>query len=172
MNWKITCWLVFLIEWLQNALSNIKPEDKKEDIIFAKEIYKQALTQHDHYLDKRGPLSGEHRTFTIPFNKKLRKKKKYKKITEKKVKKHQNLLPLFEHNKETSPNTRHLQWNFMAICAGDPKSSWRSPVYNVKLFCRYVKTNHMYMQDCTFCLQVKNQGCILLWVTKTSFCQS
>ena len=127
---------VFLIEWLQNALSNIKPEDKKEDIIFAKEIYKQALTQHDHYLDKRGPLSGEHRTFTIPFNKKLRKKKKYKKVTEKKVKKHQNLLPLFEYNKGTAPNVRHLQWNFMAVCAGNPKSSWRSPVYDVKLFCR------------------------------------
>ena len=158
-------WL-FLTEWFQNALSNIKPEDKKEDIKFAKDTYRQALIQHDHFLDKRGPQSGEHRTFAIPYNKKLRKKKKYKKITEKKVKKHQNLLPLFEHNKETSPNTRHLQWNFMAICAGDPKSSWRSPVYDVKLFCRYVKSNHtcktslQNSQYCKFCkLKLKVAFC-------------
>ena len=157
---------LFLIEWFQHALSNIKPEDKKEDIKFAKETYHQALIQHDHLLDKRGPHSGEHRTFTIPFNKKLRKKKKYKKITEKKVKKHQQLLPLFEYNKKTAPSGRALQWNFMAICAGDPKSSWRSPVYDVKLFCRYVKSNHtcktslQNSQYCKFCkLKLKVAFC-------------
>ena len=35
---------------------------------------------HDHMLDKKGPISETHRTFPLPFNEKLRKKKKYKKF--------------------------------------------------------------------------------------------
>ena len=127
------------LEWFQNALSSIKPEDKKEDIKFAKDTYQQVLRQHDHFLEKMGPKSGEHRTFAIPFDKKLRKKKKYKKITEKKVKNPQNSLPLFEYNQETASS---LQRNFMASCAGDPKRSLRSLNYDVNLFCRYINRFH------------------------------
>ena len=88
-------WLDNGIEWFDHALSNIKPEDAKESIKKAKSSLKDAKITHDHLLDKRGPVSEEHRTFSVPFDSKLRKKKKYKKMKQKKVKKHQALVPMF-----------------------------------------------------------------------------
>ena len=76
-------WFDTSIEWLQQALSNIKKSDYKEDILRAKYTQKQIKSTHDAWLDKSGPVSKSHRTFPIPFDSKLRKKKKFKKVTSK-----------------------------------------------------------------------------------------
>ena len=76
-------WFDTSVEWLQQALSNIKKSDSKEDILRAKYTLKQIKFTHDAWLDKSGPVSKSHRTFAIPFDSKLRKKKKFKKVTSK-----------------------------------------------------------------------------------------
>ena len=48
---------------------------------------------HDQTLERKGPFSEGHRTYPIPFNAKLRKKKKYKKKKENKLEKHQ-IVPM------------------------------------------------------------------------------
>ena len=39
---------------------------------------KQAMEIHDQFLDKRGPVSTTHRCFPLPFDEKLRRKKKFR----------------------------------------------------------------------------------------------
>ena len=39
---------------------------------------KEAMEIHDQFLDKRGPVGTAHRCFPLPFNEKLRRKKKFR----------------------------------------------------------------------------------------------
>ena len=39
---------------------------------------KEAMEIHDQFLDKRGPVGNAHRCFPLPFNEKLRRKKKFR----------------------------------------------------------------------------------------------
>ena len=39
---------------------------------------KEAMEIHDQFLDKRGPVSTTHRCFPLPFDEKLRRKKKFR----------------------------------------------------------------------------------------------
>jgi hypothetical protein len=59
-------------------LQTNKADDAPEDVQMVFEQLEVAKTVHDHILDKRGPVSNDHRTFSVPFDKKLRKKKKYR----------------------------------------------------------------------------------------------
>ena len=68
---------------IPHFLDNIKKRDSKEDIKRAKYTLKQIKSTHDAWLNKSGPVSKIHRTFAIPFDSKLRKKKKFKKVTSK-----------------------------------------------------------------------------------------
>ena len=61
-----------LIEWLEKALEYPDPEMEK----IAKSQLKQMKHLHDQILDKRGPISGGHRTFQIPLDTKLQRKLK------------------------------------------------------------------------------------------------
>ena len=51
-----------------------------EKLIEMRNERKTAIKHHDHYLEKRGPHDSQFRTFPVPFDEKLRKKKKYKKV--------------------------------------------------------------------------------------------
>ena len=39
---------------------------------------KEAMEIHDQFLDKRGPVSSTHRCFPLPFDEKMRRKKKFR----------------------------------------------------------------------------------------------
>ena len=99
---------------IPHFLDNIKKRDSKEDIKRAKYTLKQIKSTHDAWLNKSGPVSKIHRTFAIPFDSKLRKKKKFKKVTNQgRVDKHQLLLPLFKIPSDQMKGIdTAYKWNF------------------------------------------------------------
>ena len=89
--------------------------------------YKWAIEAHDKYLDLKGPTSRNHRTFALPFDKKLRKKKKYKNIQKSGqafVNKIRDYHPLFASSKKDLD----LKDNAMFICREG--EVWRTPELN------------------------------------------
>ena len=69
------------IQWLELAKTIADSRIKSLDKGLAREIgrhLKWAKNIHDQSLEKYGPISMNHRTNAVPFDKKLRKRKKYK----------------------------------------------------------------------------------------------
>ena len=91
------------------------------------------MKHHDFYLEKRGPIHSESRTFPVPFDEKLRKKKKYKKaLKEHRVDKILELTPLFDETISLSL----ARDNFYVLCKDGTISS-REPIHDSKLVCRF-----------------------------------
>ena len=68
-------WLDTAIEWFDHALNNANPNDKEyteENIKYGKRVKKSSMKMHDQLLDKKGPVTGSHRTFAVPYDSKLR----------------------------------------------------------------------------------------------------
>lgn len=89
---------------------------------------------HDFYLEKRGPVSRDSRTFPVPFDPKLRKKKKYKKLLSgnlSRLHKVETLTQLFNNSIDYSD----ARDNFFALCR-DGKISNRDPNLDSRLRCR------------------------------------
>ena len=123
-------WLDTSISWYEAALSNVTQADSKDDIIFAKTQMKDAKKTHDHYLMTRGPISEIHRTNALPFDAKLKKKKKFKKVKQTKVEKHIALTPLFKIP-QSKREQKNLNWNFRAVCS--QKNKMRTPEHDTTL---------------------------------------
>ena len=68
--------------------------------------------KHDEVLIRRGPVGDNWRTFTVPFNKDLRKKKKFKKIKDKNFRYNMTLFRMHMHDEE-------LWGLFNALCRGE-----------------------------------------------------
>ena len=127
-------WFDVCIQWYEIAkplLSSIKDKTSQND--YVKEFiqhYNWAIEAHDKYLDLRGPTSKNHRTFALPFDEKLRKKKKYKKVRKSGqtlVNKIRDYHPLFLSSKKEGKDL-NLKDNAMFICReGD---AWRTPEMN------------------------------------------
>ena len=106
------------------------PEDVEPYV--KQEIEKNLVTAkatHDKFLDLRGPVSKVHRCFSVPFDKKLLKKKKFREAKQnpgKKVEKQRDYKPLFEHQ----PNI-NLNDNNLFICKNG--EVWRTPEMDQKL---------------------------------------
>ena len=72
------------VEWLELAQARLEGEGKNEemfmtpDMLNIKDRVEEARKIHDHILDHRGVVSGTHRCHRLPFNEKLRKKKKFR----------------------------------------------------------------------------------------------
>ena len=119
-HWYDTC-----IQWLTLALKkseNLTNLDRHE----LERNYATAIKTHDKYLDTRGPVSKDHRCFSMPFDKNLRKKKKYKKNKLKKIVMEREYHPLFKH--EINMN---LKDNNLFTCKEG--EAWRSAKYDMKL---------------------------------------
>ena len=127
----------------------------KEELIKLKEFKAQhqvALKHHDFFLEKRGPLDKNSRTFPVPFDEKLRKKKKYKKaLKEKRVEKLLNLAPLFDIGVEFE----QARDNFFVLCKDGAIPS-RDPILDSKLFCRYQDHADPYLRLGPFKLEEAN----------------
>ena len=107
------------IEWLHLALNGTNGDDSAIKKLLKSHI-KQAYQAHDHMLEKHGPISLLHRSYPRPFDPKLRKKKKYKKVPktlENKIQK--NIVPFYNINAEKINN--HYEGNFHALCQDSPE---------------------------------------------------
>ena len=100
--------------------------------------FDRAVQSHDHILETRGPISNSHRTFKLPFSRKLQKKKKYreaKKIktsdgTLPKIEVSRTYVPLFNISGKVAPTD-----NFLSVCRNG-SIGWRSPEMSANLRCR------------------------------------
>ena len=135
------------IEWLQLARAKVALEDKLEfldgGIKQLDDHIKTAKQIHDHYLDKTGEVGAKHRCNRLPFDEKLRRKKKYKaakKEPKKWVEKDKTLVPLFSEFKEKVIDGKKepykeadMRPNFEDVCIG---KSHRSPEMDIGQKCR------------------------------------
>ena len=116
---------------------------------------------HDKLLDKRGQFGTAHRCFSLPFDKKLRKKKKYREA--KNLLKEnpegdkillQNLLPLFEE--EFHHASQKLKNSYRTMCKIG-SAPWRDPKHDAGLRCRFHHMNDPYNKLGPFKLEEINR---------------
>ena len=83
-------------------MNEVTPTEDPSLVNECKIELERAKDIHDQTLERKGPFSEGHRTYPIPFNSKLRKKKKYKKQKKNKLEKHQTVpLGISMQNCET-----------------------------------------------------------------------
>ena len=130
------------IQWLEFAHQKLSPS---KNVDFLPEGFKelnrhisQAKQIHDHFLETRGVVSKIHRCNRIPFDTKLRKKKKYKVALKEnslqRVEKDKELLPLYQEFKnvkqyskdETAPiGESDVRQNFEDVCVAWNQRNYR-----------------------------------------------
>ena len=155
--------------WLKHAMEKCSSE-KSTLLKDIKEAYEKNIQVHDFVLESRGRPGVRKsigRTFTIPINQKLRKKKKYQKFLTKhgsdddlneccRVKKY---VPLFKSNGTLlgGPNAakRQTRDNFHSLCK-EGEMNWRSPDINRNLTCRYQHHLNPYLKLGPFLIEEKN----------------
>ena len=118
------------IEWLELTSQKIKTDHEKlfmtEDLKLIESRIRDAKKIHDHFLDKAGVIGATHRCNRVPFDEKLRKKKKYKvaKKNREKVKRAKNYFPLYQEVNEIlglkvkNSSKKSIRDNFEDGCNG------------------------------------------------------
>ena len=120
------------IEWLQLAREKIHSQQDRsvlsEELKMIDVRIRDAKKIHDHFLDKSGVVGSSHRCNRLPFDEKLRKKKKYKaakKMRRERVKRPKNYFPLFAEVNEAlglkveNASKKSIRDNFEAGCSGE-----------------------------------------------------
>ena len=152
-------WFDSCTKWLELAIKRWPGDKTSEGYKSALRSLQMARTVHDKTLEARGPLGKgklKHRTFLLPFDEKLRKKKKYKKVrslASKMTQFERSFLPLFES--APSPITVTARDNFHSMCKIG-KSGWRSPEMEAKFKCRYEDHGDVYLRLGPFKLEELN----------------
>ena len=142
------------IEWMEVAIRFAKTAEivpKKSYITSLEDTMKTLKQKHDLVLDKKGPRGDTWRTYTLPFDAKLYKKKKYKK--------YKALLP----NKSYSPkpkifehlNQEYLWDQFNVLCRGE---QIRAPKHDMDLRCKFLHYSDPYLRLGPFKLEEKNHA--------------
>ena len=121
------------VQWLELAHQKLSNQGflPKEFQELNKHI-SQAKRIHDHYLETRGVVGKIHRCNRIPFDTKLRRKKKYKVALKenslKRVEKDKDLLPLYVEYKNITKYSKEeatfigesdVRQNFEDVCVGE-----------------------------------------------------
>lgn len=137
------------IDWLTLAKERYNRE-KHGGEVFSKDIkeikkrLKDGKAIHDHYLDRKGVISNEHRCKRLPFDEKLRKKKKYKTARHSNstevVKKLRKLVPLYDNSDYTTLDMRD---NFEVLCKGE---SMRTSDMDSDKQCRRLHHKNPYLR--------------------------
>jgi len=141
------------VEWIELARGNLIAADK--DIFMTKDLelidsrVKDSKRIHDHFLDHRGVVGPSHRCNRLPFDSKLRKKKKYKAAkalkTTQRAEKDQNIIPLYSlvtfADKNKGMTEHSLRDNFENICKG---VDYRTPDINIGIKCRNLHHHNPY----------------------------
>merc|ERR1711892_198490 len=140
------------VEWIEVAQGKLIADDN--DIFMSEDLksidlrVKDSKRIHDHILDHRGVVGPTHRCNRLPFDNKLRKKKKYKaakalKTTER-AEKDKQIVPLYSLIKYTDKEsmTEHsLRDNFENICKG---VEYRTPEMETEHKCRHLHHHNPY----------------------------
>ena len=107
--------------------------------------------------DNRGPISKTHRTYAVPFDEKLRKKKKFKKILNKSGGLHQNtIIKKFRnyHKLFHIEPKMDLKDNAMFICREG--EIWRTAKINQDLKCYHLHHGDSYLKLGPFLIEEKS----------------
>ena len=148
------CCFLLILQALQDVTDKDDPKLAKR---YKKEL-ERAIEIHDLTLDRKGPYSPTYRTFPLPFNAKLRKKKKYKKAKEEKnvlVKQHKTVpFYQFELPENRKLSLKHFQGNFHSMCEGNLINS---TIIDYKLNCRLQHHNVPYLKLGPFKMEELNQ---------------
>ena len=156
--------------WLKMALDQCQDESS---ILLSdlRDAHRRNIELHDHILETRGSIekgNGLGRTFAIPLNEKLRKKKKYKNLVKsvksgisldlENIPRIKHYIPLFKRNgtitvsRNAKSETRD---NFYSMCK-DGERKWRTPKLNMNLTCRFHDHQNSYLTLGPFLLEEKN----------------
>ena len=156
------------------ALQDVSDEDDPELEYECKKELNTMIEAHDKFLEQRGPISDTHRTFLLPFNATLRKKKKYKKEKLKKqvaIKQHEKTVPLYEFHgdKEGKVMVKHYKGNFHSMCKGN---SFDSQIIDYSLRCRFQHHKNPYLILGPFKLEELNQNPFIVTFKNILYFQS
>ena len=97
-------------------------------------------------LDRRGYISSTHRTNPLPFDQKLRKKKKYKKFKNVQLKKLQKQL--MPYGSQPGQTRKAFEGNFHAICQNSPEIETNESHHS--LFCKWMHQSDPYLKLAPF----------------------
>ena len=147
------------IEWIQSALDHPNPDPQLHKV--AKKQMKELRGMHDQLLERRGPISGGHRAFPVPFDKKLKTKKKYKKIkSPKKFKSELIFKPLFDDGTREGSSQEKMKdynGNYRSLCQTNPvKEVIRNATMDQDLKCRYLHHSDPYLKIGPFLVEELN----------------
>ena len=160
-------WYDLGVEWLEYSLAKWQNSTEHNFMfsVTAKEL-KNAKMVHDQLLEKRGPVGRgnfRHRTFTLPFDAKLRKKKKYKEAKSRASKIADASVPILPLNKDPPFNTPLLKNNFASICSSDG-TVMRNTTLDSKYQCRYEDHGNPFLQLGPFKLEeIHDQPLIVIF---------
>jgi prolyl 4-hydroxylase len=157
--------------WLKMALDQCQDESSTL-LSELRDAHRKNIELHDHILETRGTI--EHsktlgRTFAIPLNEKLRKKKKYRKLVKsltsdisldlENIPRIRHYIPLFNTNGtaiKLSRNAKRLtRDNFYSMCK-DGERKWRTPKINMNLTCRFQHHQNSHLRLGPFLVEEKN----------------
>lgn len=131
-------------EWMDAAIWMAKRSNATEQNIQILEgILKTMQNKHDVVLEKKGPRDRGWRTFLVPFDEKLRKKKKYKKIKNKR----------YQPNEVADRLDQNLWEKFNALCRGEEK---KTPDELRNLTCHYLHYKDPYLRLGPFKVEQKS----------------
>ncbi|XP_059097158.1 prolyl 4-hydroxylase subunit alpha-2-like isoform X2 [Tigriopus californicus] len=131
-------------EWIDAAIWMAKRSNASEQIIQNFQgMLRTMQNKHDVVLEKKGPRNRSWRTFLVPFDEKLRKKKKYKKIKNKR----------YQPGDKADGLDQNLWEKFNALCRGEEK---KSPAQLQNLTCHYLHYKDPYLRLGPFKLEQKS----------------
>jgi len=147
------------VQWLQMSLEMAERRFKKKkewpkELKYLRNHVKNAKQIHDHNLDNKGAIGSSWRCNKVPFDPKLRKKKKYKAALKeksvKRVEKDHMLYPLYQEPE----HKLKLRDNFNQMCKG---VEFRVADMEVEVKCRLLHQNNPYLKLGPFKLEEKSK---------------
>jgi prolyl 4-hydroxylase len=144
------------LEWYEVGIDKYKRGDdpgmtvKEVQEVQAK--MKTAKGIHDQLLDKRGAISPSHRCYPLPFDEKLRKKKKYREARKNPKAKAVKVKSMVAPFSQLAANgAADLNDNFHELCERGRKASvFRSAAVDARLQCRLLHHNDPYLRLAPF----------------------
>jgi len=135
------------VEWMETAIWKLKAKEGREPELRHLQLLGTMKAKHDQVLVKKGPRGDEWRTFTVPFDKNLAKKKKFKKIKDKRYKFTLNLTA------NAAQSDMELWETFNAACRGE---GHRHHTLDINTTCYYLHYGDPYLRLAPFKVEMVN----------------
>ncbi len=139
------------LEWYEVGLSKYERGDESRASDRQVKIFRSRVEMakgiHDQLLEKRGPVSIGHRTYLLPFDEKLRKKKKYREARKNPRARAQKVKRIVAPFSQVEGGVGKLKDNFHELCQKGPQASvYRSPGLDAELHCRFLHHGKPYLR--------------------------